>query len=65
MGRTEFEGMKIEEAPPDAIPKCPHCKEDLRKIWIKTKGLGFIEQKQIILCPHCRAFLGYGTFSLP
>ena len=59
MGLTEFGGMRIEKAPEDAVPICPHCKGELRTVWIKTKGLGIIGQKQVLMCPHCRAFLGY------
>jgi hypothetical protein len=65
MGIFKFEGgMEIKPAPDDAIPKCPFCKEELREIWIKTKGSGFLEQKQVIMCPQCRAFLGYGSYSV-
>ena len=53
--------IKYEEAPKDIYPICPHCKEVLSKIWIKKKGMGIIEQKQVLLCPHCKAFLGYGS----
>jgi hypothetical protein len=63
MAMGKFEGIKIEEAPSEVVPKCPHCHEELSTIWIKAKGLGWIEQKQILLCPHCQAFLGYGSFS--
>jgi hypothetical protein len=58
-----FEGIRIEEAPTDAVPKCPACEKRLEKIWIKTKGTGFFEQKQIIMCPYCESLLGYGTMS--
>ena len=63
MGMKKFEGMEIEEAPAKVVPKCPHCKERLNKIWFKSKGLGWIEQKQIIICPYCESFLSYGSFS--
>ncbi len=56
--------LKVEDAPDDVLPICPHCHKELETLWIKTKGLGIIEQKQIILCPHCRAFLGYGCVSV-
>lgn len=64
MATFKFEGIKLEEAPKTAVPKCPVCGKRLDTIWIKTKGSGFIEQKQIIMCPHCESLLGYGTFSL-
>jgi len=63
MGVFHFEGIRIEEAPTEVVPKCPWCGKELNTIWIKRKGLGWLEQKQIILCPHCHAFLGYGSFS--
>jgi len=53
--------IKIEEAPENVFPHCPHCKTELRKIWVKKKGLGFIQQRQVLLCPHCQSFLGYGV----
>jgi len=55
--------MKIENAPDTAIPKCPFCKMNLERIWIFKKGLGVVEQKQIMMCPNCHSFLGYGTFA--
>ena len=55
--------MKIEDAPDTAMPRCPHCKAGLDRIWIYKQGRGFVEQKQILMCPHCQAFLGYGTFA--
>jgi len=64
MATFKFEGMKIEEAPKTAVPKCPKCDKRLDRIWIKTKGTGFVEQKQIIMCLYCESLLGYGSFSL-
>jgi hypothetical protein len=32
----------------------------LRRVWYKAKGIGGLAQKQILMCPHCRALLGYG-----
>jgi hypothetical protein len=64
MATFKFEGMKLEEAPPGAVPKCPKCEKRLETVWIKTKGTGIVEQKQIIMCPYCQVLLGYGTFSL-
>ena len=51
----------IVEAPQDTVPICPHCQRDLHTIWIRRQGLGFFQQKQILMCPNCRAFLGYGS----
>ena len=55
-----FEGLELEEAPESAIPICPSCKAELRRVWFKAKGISGISQKQILMCPHCRALLGYG-----
>ncbi|MFC1765281.1 hypothetical protein ACFL6U_24815 [Planctomycetota bacterium] len=56
--------IKIEEAPDDVIPKCPHCKEELRRVWLKKRGIGFLgsAEKQFIICPHCHCLLAYGAF---
>ena len=64
MGIRNFDGVTIKDAPKNEIPKCPKCETNLEEIWIKTKGVGFVEQKQIIMCPYCKSFLGFGTFSL-
>ena len=61
MPAFKFEGITIEEAPKSAVPKCPKCEKRLDKIWVKMKGTGIIEQKQILMCPHCESLLGYGT----
>lgn len=55
--------MILEDAPETAPPHCPFCKKELDRIWIKRKGLGWIEQQKVLMCPYCRAFLSYGTFS--
>jgi hypothetical protein len=55
--------LDIIEAPENEWPISPHCKTELRHIWVKTKGLGFIERKQFLLCPHCKSFLGFGNMS--
>ena len=64
MGIARFDGVTIKEAPPESIPRCPKCEQALEEIWLKTKGLGIVEQKQIVMCPHCQAFVGFGTFSI-
>ena len=58
--------IDIEEAPAEVFPKCPFCKEEIQKIWIKKRGLGAFgsAEKQFIICPHCRALLGYGAFHI-
>lgn len=55
--------MRIEEAPQDIEARCPHCNAELDRLWIKTKGLGVFEQRQVVICPHCHVFLAYGTFA--
>jgi hypothetical protein len=57
------EKLDIVEAPDEVWPICPHCRNELRFIWTKTKGLGFIERRQFLFCPHCRAFLGFGNIN--
>lgn len=52
---------KIVEAPADALPGCPSCRKDLDTVWIKKQGMGFFQQKQILMCPHFQVFLGYGS----
>jgi len=64
MGMLNFEGVRIKVAPKDEIPKCPKCETNLDEIWLKTKGIGIVEQKQIVMCPYCKSFLGFGTFSI-
>lgn len=59
--KPKMKKLDIVEAPDDVWPICPHCKEELRFIWVKSKGAGFIERKQFLLCPECRAFLGFGN----
>lgn len=64
MATFKFEGIKLEDAPKNVLPRCPKCDKRLDKIWIKTKGTGIVEQKQIVMCPYCETLLGYGTMSL-
>lgn len=57
-----IENISMEECPVNVLPCCPHCKKDLDKIWVKSSGLGFKGQKEILLCPHCRSILGYSAW---
>ncbi len=57
-----FGNINIKEAPADVYPKCPHCKEKLTEILAKTEGTGLIGKDQILMCPHCQSFLGYGMY---
>jgi DNA-directed RNA polymerase subunit RPC12/RpoP len=56
-------GIRYEEAPAGKVPRCPHCGQKLHTIWIHKRGLGIIQQQQIIMCPSCEAMLGYGSFT--
>ena len=62
MSSQKWDGIKLEDAPPGTIPMCPYCKKRLDKMWIKKRGLGVLEQKQIVICPYCESLLGYGVF---
>ena len=45
----------------DLTPVCPHCEAKLPEVYIRTKGVGFIEGKNIMyFCPHCQKVLGFG-----
>ena len=45
----------------DLNPVCPHCQVELKTIYYRSKGLGFIEGKNIVyLCSSCRKVLGFG-----
>ncbi len=62
MSPQDFDGVELEEAPKGKRPKCPYCQKPLSKLWIKKKGLGVMEQKQIVMCPYSESLLGYGVF---
>jgi hypothetical protein len=53
--------VKFENAPNDVLPKCPHCEQRLERVWVRKHGLGFWQQKQMLICPKCETFLGYGS----
>ena len=45
----------------DLAPLCPHCTHELSEIYMKTKGSGFVEGKNVVyFCPHCLKVLGFG-----
>jgi len=58
--------MKMTEAPEDVFPQCPYCKQELEEVWLKTAGIGmfFSPKKQIMMCPHCKSFLGYAESNI-
>ncbi len=59
---NNIENVNLEEAPQEVAPRCPSCKKDLDRIWVKTSGLGFYGQKEILICPHCQSLLGYNAW---
>lgn len=52
----------LEAAPVGVVPICPQCKASLETIWTLVEGLGLWGQERILLCPHCRSFLGYNAW---
>lgn len=45
----------------DLTPICSHCDKELHEVYCKSKGIGFIEGKNVLyFCPHCRKVLGFG-----
>ncbi len=60
MGMFSLDGVQIDDAPDDVIPKCPSCKERLDRVWVKKQGV-FGSGEKVFLCPHCHVWLGYST----
>ena len=45
----------------DLVPLCPHCGQPLEEVYIKQKGLGFVEARNVVyFCPRCLKVLGFG-----
>ena len=45
----------------DLVPRCPHCAQELAEVYMRTKGSGFVEGKNVMyFCPHCHKVLGFG-----
>jgi len=45
----------------DLVPICPHCSRELPEVYMKSKGAGYIESRNVIyFCPHCLKVLGLG-----
>lgn len=45
----------------DLVPLCPHCGRELSEVYMKAKGAGFIEGRNVVyFCPHCSKVLGFG-----
>lgn len=44
----------------DLLPKCPHCKNELPEVFVRSRGVGFVVGKtQVYFCPHCQTVLGF------
>jgi uncharacterized protein with PIN domain len=41
----------------DVNPVCPHCKEELAKVWFR-RVRGVLGKRYVYFCPQCRACLG-------
>ncbi len=45
----------------DLVPQCPHCEKELAEVYMRSKGLGYIEARDVLyFCPHCSKVLGFG-----
>jgi len=58
----DLENVKFEPAPEGKVPRCPHCRQELPTIWVKSDGLGVYGRREIWICPHCEAFLSYNAW---
>ncbi len=45
------------EQRPDVFPTCPHCKQDLDRVWYREMK-GDLGKRCLYFCPKCRAALG-------
>ena len=41
----------------DAMPICPHCSEDLNRLWVREIR-AWLGRRFIYFCPSCRKTLG-------
>jgi hypothetical protein len=48
--------IEIEETT-NLNPKCPHCKTEIIKLYVKEIR-GFFGRRYVYFCPECRAVLG-------
>ncbi|MDA3936664.1 MAG: hypothetical protein PF636_07360 [Actinomycetota bacterium] len=45
----------------ELVPMCPFCGVQLPEVYMKDKGSGFVEGKNVMyFCPHCSKVLGFG-----
>jgi hypothetical protein len=45
---------------PRIIPICPSCKNEIREFLSIAVGGGWINDSNVVICPHCRVIIGYG-----
>ncbi|MEJ2256713.1 MAG: hypothetical protein P8X98_06840 [Woeseiaceae bacterium] len=44
----------------DLTPLCSHCSKELKAVYSKTQGTGFVVGKDVMyFCPHCLKVLGF------
>jgi uncharacterized protein with PIN domain len=56
--------MKFEKAEMEK-PVCPYCENELDKVLIQKKGIGFIFPVNVVyFCPYCKKVLGMGQSRL-
>jgi hypothetical protein len=57
MTETPFNVIKRD----DLVPLCPHCARELNEVYVRGKGLGWIEGRNVVyFCPQCMKALGFG-----
>jgi len=45
----------------DLVPLCPHCAKELTEVYARSKGMGWIEGRNVVyFCPKCKKALGFG-----
>jgi hypothetical protein len=45
----------------DLAPLRSHCGQELTEVYSRSKGVGFIEGRNVVyFCPHCLKVLGFG-----
>ena len=60
---SNIENVGFAQAPEEKFPRCPYCKQALQTIWVKTDGMGYKGQREILMCPHCEALLAYNAWA--
>lgn len=54
--------VKIKFVEAISLPKCPHCKNELPKIEVVSKGI--VVNDTIYICPHCKCILSISSTNL-